>query len=350
MKKLSLLLIVFMIFSLDINSQSTGQFIRIWEKSAALNNLPSWFSSAGNRERGIAVSFETSHLYVISNRPEPEVIILNALTGDSIGTLNTSGISGGILPLSDITIIEWMGHIYACNLTDNPQTSPFKIYKWENESSLPQIIVTDSISNFRLGDFLTSSFGWMLHLTTASSGGSKIVDYFSELGNPTLTRKQINLAGGNMGTNASAHFNEVHLWGGGYFINSDNNRPKAYDTLGNLLSVSPDTIISFNNNSLKFYSNNLIKKTNESLIEKTNESIKLNKNTRINISGLYVTYNYNSNKAELVLSEGTSNENYWASTPSLGSNSNPENNGDVELIWNFYYDSLFILFWEEITE
>ena len=80
------------LFLLVLSSNfSSAQFIRVWEKSDALNNLSSWFSPTGTRERGIAYSNFNGipKLYVISNLAEPTVIILNALNGDSLGVLNT---------------------------------------------------------------------------------------------------------------------------------------------------------------------------------------------------------------------------------------------------------------------
>ncbi|HEY6435329.1 MAG TPA: hypothetical protein VIY47_01950, partial [Ignavibacteriaceae bacterium] len=86
MKRIILILFVLTLFQNNLNAQ----FVRIWEKSDALNNLPSWFSPTGNRERGITFSESNGipKLYVISNLAEPTVIILDAMTGDSLGTLN----------------------------------------------------------------------------------------------------------------------------------------------------------------------------------------------------------------------------------------------------------------------
>src|SRR3990170_4694588 len=118
MKKILLILFLFNILC----DYTNGQFVRIWEKSDALNNLPSWFSPTGTRERGIAFRVFNGNLrlYVISNLAEPTVIILDALTGDSLGTLNTEGIEGGLLFLSDIcSLAPYTNKLYACNLTNN---------------------------------------------------------------------------------------------------------------------------------------------------------------------------------------------------------------------------------------
>src|SRR4030066_367568 len=122
MKKIMLILFLVNILCSYINAQ----FIRVWEKSDALNNLPSWFSSTETRERGIAFSVFNGipKLYVISNLAEPTVIILNALNGDSLGVLNTEGIEGGLIFLSDISsrandLYPYTPELYACNLTND---------------------------------------------------------------------------------------------------------------------------------------------------------------------------------------------------------------------------------------
>ncbi len=324
MKKI-ILFIIFLSFIPEINAQ----FIRIWEKSSVLGNLPAWFSTSSNRERGIGYSVQNNNpkLYVISNLANPSVIILNALTGDSVGTLNTSGISGGLIALNDIStffIYPYLDtRIFACNLTDNAATSPFKIYMWENETSAPQVIVVDSVSNFRLGDHLNiyNDIGFYKFII-AGSNTNKIVVYNSDTGNPPFTRNVVTLSDGNMGNNSSADFNFFYppiQFGGGYFVNSDGNQPKSYDSSGVLVNISEDTLISSSNNELKFYANGTLCCDNP----------------------FYLTYNYSENKAELVHSGGLAFETYYGSTPSLGSNSNPENYGDVEFTWRTI-DTLYV--------
>jgi len=320
MKNLFLLCIILICLTPD----NSAQFVRIWEKSASLGNLPSWFSPTDNRERGIAYSVQNGkpRLYVISNRINPTVIILNALTGDSVGSLNTNGIAGGIIPINDIETSEWDTGIYACNLTDDPITSPFKIYKWNDEFSLPVLYIIDSVSNTRLGDHLDCYLSYPFHFVIASSNTNKVIDYHNETGVPPFIKKEVTLSDGNMANNASAAFNLFYpllVDFGGYFVNSDGNQPKAYDTSGVLINISADTLISPFNNTLKYYANG----------------------TLCCDAPFYLTYNYDEDNAELVLSTGYFYENYYGNSPSLGGNSNPENYGDVELFWRAI-DSLYV--------
>ena len=311
MKKL---MIIFLLSSIYINAQ----FNTIWEKSASLNNLPSWFSASDTRERGFAVSYNNGspRVYVISNKADPTVIILNAFTGDSVGTLNTTGISGGLIPLNDISTLGYGGisPIYACNLTDNAQVNPFKIYRWENENSTPELIITDDTLPLRLGDHFSSIVFFPYRIIAAASNTNKIIDYSSSNGNPPFFRKVVILSDGVIANNASADYNWIYPTSyGGYVVNSDGHRPKFYDTTGVFLGESSDTIISAENNSIKFFANGSL----------------------CCDAPFYTTYQYGINNAALVLSAGyTDYEFHWGETPSLGSNPNPENFGDVEYYWS----------------
>jgi hypothetical protein len=317
MKRIKLILCVLTFFQINLNAQ----FVRIWEKSDALNNLPSWFSSTETRERGIAFSnFDgIPKLYVISNLAQPTVIILDAMTGDSLGTLNTEGVEGGLLFLSDISsrADPWIYSspgVYACNLTNDATTTHFKIYVWETDTSSAQILVEDSISTFRIGDHLNLWKDWQnSHYVTVSSNNNKIVDYHSDTGIPPLTRKEITLSDTNTGSNASVDYNWVYpfIYGGGYIVNSDGFLPKFYDTLGVFQSVSDSSVASASSNSIKYHANGTI----------------------CCDLPFYVSYQYDENNAALVLSTGPPWESLWGETPSLGNNLNLENYGDVEYAW-----------------
>jgi hypothetical protein len=328
MKKILLILFLFNILC----DYTNGQFVRIWEKSEALNNLPSWFSTSGTRERGIAYSNFSGipKLYVISNLADPTVIILDAMSGDSIGTLNTDGIEGGLLLISDISSYPnnywpYPSGLYACNQTDDATTSHFKIYKWESDTSVPQILFEDSLSDFRIGDHLNLDMDLQnQHYITVSSNNNKIIDYCSVTGNPPLIRKEITLSDGITGANASADYNWVYPFDlvGSYVVNSDGALPKFYDTLGVFHSISDSSIVSSSSNSIKYFANG----------------------TLCCDLPFYTTYQYDGNNAAVILSQGPPWETLWGETPSLGNNPNPEHYGDVEYVWlNYYTLYIFVL-------
>ncbi len=312
-------LIIILLLLVTWSSITFAQFIRIWEKSAALNNLPSWFSETESREKGIAFSIFNGapKLYVISNLSEPTVIILNAMTGDSIGVLNTTGVSGGVLPLSDISSGIWPPELYACNLTEDASVSPFKIYMWESDSTASELFIVDSLAAYRLGDHL--NLGYVFHFVSASSNNNKVVDYYTPSGNPPYIRREITLNDGNMGNNASVDFNFFYpFFEESYIANSNGFLPKFYDSSGVFHFNANPTVISTQSNSIKFYANGTI----------------------CCDLPFYTSYQYDNNNAALILGFPTW-EIFWGETPSLGNNPNPQNYGDVEYAW-LAYDSLYV--------
>ena len=106
---------------------------------------PNTFLGTNNFERGLAFNAATDHLYLVS-RPNTAngntlfVRILDALTGQDVGALDTdvSIIFGGFtgFPLNMIGVAA-DGAIYGANLTVNTSTAPFKVYRWDNETSPP---------------------------------------------------------------------------------------------------------------------------------------------------------------------------------------------------------------------
>lgn len=313
MKKILFCSFVILISTVNIDAQ----FVSVWENSVALNNLPSWFSPTDNRERGFVVISNQGNprLLVVSNRNNPTIIVLDAMTGDSLGTMNTDGITGGLIPLNDISITSpnFFGEIiYASNLTENAQSSPFKVYKWDSENDPPETVISDSLSPLRLGDRINATWTYPYRITVASSGTNKIIDYSSETGSPPFFRKEVTLNDTNLGNNASCDFNFIYPQNGGnYYVNSDGFSPKVYDTTGILYGVTADSILSGQNNSIKYYANGTLCCDNP----------------------FYTTFQYESNNAALIRSVGPPWELFWGETPSLGNNPNPENFGDVEYFW-----------------
>lgn len=120
------------------------------------------FLGTNSNERGLGFSYVTGHLFLVSRNGTPSVRILDGFTGDELGTLKTTGVSGGSPGFAlNMLDVGDDGVIYAANLTTGVSfTEPFKIYRWENESSTPTVVYNSSISGGaiatgRLGDSFT---------------------------------------------------------------------------------------------------------------------------------------------------------------------------------------------------
>ncbi len=136
-------------------------------------------------ERGLA--YGNGHLYLVSHgNSGNSVRILNPLTGADLGALSTAGVSGGTFTINSIAV-GGDGAIYVNNLTTQATTSPLKVYKWANESSIPAVVYSGNggLPGGRVGDNLSaigSGSGTLLALgyghTPAVTGnnGYAIVD------------------------------------------------------------------------------------------------------------------------------------------------------------------------------
>ena len=112
------------------------------------------FLGTGSLERGLA--YGNNHLYLVSRNTGSNVRILDPLTGAEVGSLITTGISGGTNPVNQAGVAA-DGSIYVSNLTVAlNSTTPFKVYKWANEAATPTVALSDStsLSGARLGDDL----------------------------------------------------------------------------------------------------------------------------------------------------------------------------------------------------
>ncbi|HUS35913.1 MAG TPA: DUF4623 domain-containing protein [Verrucomicrobiae bacterium] len=97
-------------------------------------------------QRGMDYNPISNHLLVASRTGGTFVHILNADTGADLGTLNTTGITGGTFAISQIRVAD-DGAIYAANLTTDANTSPLKIYRWAHEEAVPVLVYQGDPSN-----------------------------------------------------------------------------------------------------------------------------------------------------------------------------------------------------------
>lgn len=101
-----------------------------------------------SNQRGLDFNPSTGHLLLTDRTGGLFVHVLSGATGADLGTLNTTGISGGTFSLSQIRTAA-DGTIYGANLTTDSSsgTQPLKIYRWANESAVPQLVYQGDPSN-----------------------------------------------------------------------------------------------------------------------------------------------------------------------------------------------------------
>lgn len=96
---------------------------------------PSIYQTASNTERSIAYNPATGNLLVSSRFNGQHIYVVDSQTGAVKNELNTAGIAGGTLNLSQVAVTT-DGKIYVANLTAGASSgNPLKIYKFEDEAS-----------------------------------------------------------------------------------------------------------------------------------------------------------------------------------------------------------------------
>lgn len=159
----SLLVFVFLVS----NAEAQLNYVKLWEK-----NVGSFqFIANDNNMRSFAYNPATGNLLVASRTGGPNIFILNSANGDSLGKLDMTGVTGGTFAINYIRVTS-AGVIYVGNLTVDG--NGFKIYRYENESAVPTVAFSGSVTG-RTGD----SFG-------LSGSGTSTILYFSGSANTNI--------------------------------------------------------------------------------------------------------------------------------------------------------------------
>ena len=121
-------------------------------------------------------------MYVLTD--DSRIFVADAATGDMIAELSTAGVSGGILPLSDIAFTSDTV-LMACNKEDIDFTSPstrFKVYSWADDTADPVLVFESTKQgNWNTGTvgetFVVSGPSWNFRVYTpaVTTGSSKAI-------------------------------------------------------------------------------------------------------------------------------------------------------------------------------
>jgi hypothetical protein len=142
------------------------------------------FLGIANNERGLG--YGNGHVYLVSRSGGNFIRLLDPLTGLDLGTLNTTGITGGTFAVNTIAV-GGDGAIYVNNLTVQSTTTPLKIYKWATEASAPTVAysgdaglagsrVGDSIAGIGGGSSTRLALGYNSSPSVAGNNGYAIID------------------------------------------------------------------------------------------------------------------------------------------------------------------------------
>lgn len=124
-------------------------FTEGWNYSETSAKNQSWTSDK-SKIRNMA--FGAGKLYVV-NAADGKILIIKAQTGEQLGELNMSGVSGGTLKVMDVNYLD--GKIIATNLATTAEgENELKVYVWDNDDATPWVLLntTNIGGTVRLGD------------------------------------------------------------------------------------------------------------------------------------------------------------------------------------------------------
>ena len=207
-----------------------------------------WMKASGDLVRGVALSPDGSKLYVASRETGYNaVVIVNTATGDTIGRLDNTGISGGDNIISRVGV-SGDGKVYLCNLRVTPtKVNTFKIYYYASDTSKPVVAFSDSVYG-RQGDALAVvgsgalTFVYVGGNGVPSGASGTYVHIFqaSTDNNDTLTLVRAVKADGYSGALGLGP-NTTGL--GAFWINTSGRHAALYDTSGVKLDSIQGTVL-----------------------------------------------------------------------------------------------------------
>jgi hypothetical protein len=288
-----------------------GQAVQtLWQKSSGSGTLPTYFSASGNTERGFAYGKVggNDRIYVVSRNAGTFIYIYNALTGDSVGTLKTAGITGGTFAANDIEVTS-DGVIYVSNLATTSATSAFKVYRYTAETDSPLVALSytnATVPGYRLGDNFTvvgSTSDNSAQIWAAAASNDSIFVFTTSDNGATFAFSHAVGLDVNMGAAPALYPGD-----GGLYINSNGNSLKHYLATGVLAGTVPGGVVATGSNALRYF------------------EIKGRK--------LVATHSYGTGNQNLRIADvtaGANNAKSYYVTTTLGANANANGTGDVAM-------------------
>lgn len=257
MRQITFTLLAIMSMVLVTNAQN----YRLWEKSRAAGNYPSYLTAAvgGANERGFAYGKVggNDRVYIVSRNGGNKIIVINAATGDSVGALNTTGITGGTFAINDIDVSS-DGIIFAANMSQGIATdSLFKVYKWTDESAAPTTVIQlVKKSTFRLGDKITitgSTADNSVTIWAATASKDTVVKFKTTDNGVTFTPTYIKMSNGAAATGASPSIAPIGDGSTGFFVKSSGKAAIHFDATGTKVDSIPTTIGASGSTAIRYF-------------------------------------------------------------------------------------------------
>lgn len=325
MKKITLLFAAFIVASSAFSQTVTTN----WERSDSLANNRVW-NLSGDVTRGLAYGTMggNERVFVATRHTSgTKVHVLDAATGDSITSMNMTGVTGGTHAISDAGMTE-DGKLFVSNLqTGVIAASPLKVYMWNNTTDAPTVAVQwgPAVSEGRYGDKITVTGNYTtgtakIYAVKNITGTASIKywDMTEDLANPgkyifNQDPKELTTVA-NLGVLASIGLRPDN----GFYYKINGANMKQYDNAFALVGAeSSGSVVAPGGNNAKYIANNDL---GEAIV------CYFRYNTLAS-----TTSKLGNHKVDILRVNGNNlaNATVLASTPSLGNNANGNGAGGI---------------------
>jgi hypothetical protein len=243
-------------------TQAQSTLPKVWLDTAGtfvggVASGPQWFKrpqsgGSGDAVRGMAYNAATGHVLVATRDSSFVcIMILDGTTGDTLGRLNMTGITGGTFPFNRVAV-SGDGRIYTMNLqTAVTKAAPVKIYTWANEGAAPIVAFSDSLRGPRIGDALTVvGSGQETYVYVAGNATPGVINVLKRSGDTLVFYKEITPTGwasGVLGIGVMSNTFDA-MW-----INTAGKPAIKYDTTGAPLDTVGTGIVSSGASTARYF-------------------------------------------------------------------------------------------------
>ncbi len=234
--------------TLNGSNTTTVALTEGWNHSAnATGGIPSYLSNSNIR----SIAYNDGKLYVLQSvaNATPTISIINAYTGNNIGTLSVEGIESTLFPLSSLAVLD--GKLLASNIANvtDTETQTLYVYKWDSDTAKPVKIVTDAIHDSEITGATMSVSGNLTNgrLWFTNQGTSKVLYYAITNGTVSQTATVINLTSGTStfnGGDGRGSASIVYNSDGTFWLDSKDNVPALFSAEGVLQKQMNSSIVS----------------------------------------------------------------------------------------------------------
>ncbi len=225
------------------HAQVTAMTDKAWE---ILSGQRPWLPASADQVRGGAYNPATDNILMATRQLGNRVLVLNSATGDSVGVLNNTDVTGGTFGINEMGVTS-DGNIFAANLVVSG--TGLKIYQWTNQSptTAPRVVfdgASSSLTPGRYGDsfavegnFGTDANPGTVTIYVSGSGNTKIAVFTMARGATTATLdREITISAG-LARGSISPTGDGNLWvnGGGTVASLINGSTGAL-----IKSIGPD--------------------------------------------------------------------------------------------------------------